>query len=257
MVPANRAEQTVFIFGKEIKLQSPVYKRIPRLDPAIIERAKHINVADLHEGLGPVIGRQCLMQPQMRALFPTARLCGQAITSFNFPGDNLMLHAAFRVAEPGDIMVLTNGGSPHGALWGEIASYYSRIRKLGGAVIDGATRDTRQIAEMAFPVFASHVSVSYPGKRGPGAVNVPVVLAGVTVKPGDLMVGDADGIIVIPPAHVETAIRNAEARMAKEAELKRRLDEGQTLYDVTGMKSLFEAADILEIDGTWSDSVNH
>lgn len=234
-------------------MQSVVYKRIPRLDPVLIERAKRINVADLHEGLGPVIGRQCLMQPQMRALFPTARVCGQAITSFNFPGDNLMLHAAFRVAEPGDILVLTNGGSPQGALWGEIASYYSRIRKLGGAVIDGATRDTSQITEMAFPVFASHVSVSYPGKRGPGAVNVPVVVAGATVNPGDLIVGDADGVIVIPPSHIEVAIRNAEARMAKEAELKRRLDEGRTLYDLTGMKALFEAAAIEEIDAIWSD----
>jgi 4-hydroxy-4-methyl-2-oxoglutarate aldolase len=234
-------------------LPSVVYKRIPRIGPALIERAKRINVADLHEGLGPVIGRQCLMQPQIRALFPSARVCGQAITSFNFPCDNLMLHAAFRVAEAGDILVLTNGGSPQGALWGEIATYYSQIRKLGGAVIDGATRDTLQITEMGFPVFASHVSVSYPGKRGPGAVNVPVVMAGATVNPGDLIVGDADGVMVIPPDHVETAVRNAEARMAKEAEIKRRLDEGQTLYDVAGMKALFEAADIVEIDRIWSD----
>jgi 4-hydroxy-4-methyl-2-oxoglutarate aldolase len=234
-------------------LPSLVYKRIPRIEPALIERAKRINVADLHEGLGPVIGRQCLMQPQMRALFPTARVCGQAITSFNFPGDNLMLHAAFRVAEAGDILVLTNGGSPQGALWGEIATYYSQIRKLGGAVIDGATRDTLQITEMGFPVFASHISVSYPGKRGPGAVNVPVVMAGATVNPGDLIVGDADGVIVIPREHVETAVRNAEARVAKEAEIKRRLDEGQTLYDVAGMKALFEAADIVEIDSMWTD----
>jgi 4-hydroxy-4-methyl-2-oxoglutarate aldolase len=234
-------------------LQSVVYKRIPRLDPALIERARRINVADLHEGLGPVVGRQCLMRPEMRAVFPAARVCGQAITSFNFPGDNLMLHAAFRVAEPGDVLVLTNGGSPQGALWGEIASHYSRIRKLSGAVIDGATRDTLQITEMGFPVFASYISVSYPGKRGPGAVNVPVTVAGVTVNPGDLVVGDADGVIAIPPAQVETAVSNAEARMAKEAEIKRKLDDGKTLYEVAGMKALFEAAGIVEIDAIWSD----
>jgi 4-hydroxy-4-methyl-2-oxoglutarate aldolase len=234
-------------------LQSVVYKRIPRLDPALIERASRINVADLHEGLGPVVGRQCLMRPEMRAVFPAARVCGQAITSFNFPGDNLMLHAAFRVAEPGDVLVLTNGGSPQGALWGEIASYYSRIRKLGGAVIDGATRDTVQITGMGFPVFASYISVSYPGKRGPGAVNVPVAVAGVTVNPGDLVVGDADGVLAIPPAQVETAVSNAESRMAKEADIKRKLDEGKTLYEVAGLKPLFEAAGIVEIDGIWSD----
>ena len=234
-------------------MQSVVYKQIPRLEARLIERAKRINVADLHEALGPVVGRQCLMRPEMRAIFPAARVCGQAITSFNFPGDNLMLHAAFRVAEPGDVLVLTNGGSPQGALWGEIASYYSRIRKLSGAVIDGATRDTVQITEMGFPVFASYISVSYPGKRGPGAVNVPVAVAGVTVNPGDLVVGDADGVIAIPPAQVETAVSNAEARMAKEAEVKRKLDEGKTLYEVAGMKALFEVAGIVEIDGVWSD----
>jgi 4-hydroxy-4-methyl-2-oxoglutarate aldolase len=234
-------------------LQSVVYKRIPRLDPALIERARRINVADLHEGLGPVIGRQCLMRPEMRAVFPTARLCGQAITSFNFPGDNLMLHAAFRVTEPGDVLVLSNGGSPQGALWGEIASYYSRIRKLSGAVIDGATRDTLQITEMGFPVFASYISVSYPGKRGPGAVNVPIAVAGVTVNPGDLIVGDADGVLAIPPAQVETAVSNAEARMAKEAGIKRKLDNGETLYDITNMKPVFEAAGIVEIDRMWNE----
>lgn len=234
-------------------MSSVVYKRIPRLDQALIERARKINVADLHEGLGPVIGRQCLMQPHMRALFPAARTCGQAITSFNFPGDNLMLHAAFRVAEPGDVLVLSNGGSPQGALWGEIASYYSRAQKLAGAVVDGASRDSLQISRMEFPVFATYVSVSYPGKRGPGAVNVPVTVAGVTVNPGDLIVGDADGVMAIPPQHVETAVVNAEARMAKEAAIKRRIDGGETLYDITNLKSAFEAASIVEIDGVWSD----
>jgi 4-hydroxy-4-methyl-2-oxoglutarate aldolase len=234
-------------------LQSVVYKKIPRIDASLIERAKRINVADLHEALGPVAGRQCLMRPEMRAIFSAARVCGQAITSFNFPGDNLMLHAAFRVAEAGDVLVLSNGGSPQGALWGEIASYYSRIRKLGGAVIDGAARDTVQITEMGFPVFASYVSVSYPGKRGPGAVNVPITVCGVTVNPGDLVVGDADGVIAIAPAQVETAVSNAEARMAKEAEIKRKLDDGKTLYEVAGMKALFEAAGIVEVDGTWRD----
>ena len=118
-------------------------------------------------------------------------------------------------------------------------------------MIDGATRDTVQITEMRFPVFTSYLSVSYPGKRGPGAVNVPVAVAGVTVNPGDLVVGDADGVIAIPPAQVETAVSNAEARMAKQAVVKRKLDEGKSLYDVAGMKKLFEAAGIVEIDGIW------
>jgi 4-hydroxy-4-methyl-2-oxoglutarate aldolase len=198
-------------------LPSLVYKKIQRLDPALIERASHINVADLHEGLGPVTGRQCLMQPQMRVLFPTARICGQAITSFNFPGDNLMLHAAFRVAEPGDILVLTNGGSPQGALWGD-RDLLSPDQETGRR---GKTRVTRcRSPKWDFRSSLRIFRVSYPGKRGPGAVNVPVVVAGATINPGDLIVGDAEGVIAIPPAQVETGVRNAEARMAKKAEQK-------------------------------------
>lgn len=233
-------------------MQSVVYKQIPRVNLALIERAKQINVADFHEALGPVLGRQCLMQPQMRPLFKTARVCGLAITSYNFPGDNLMLHAAFRVAEEGDVLVITNGGSSDGAMWGEMATYYSRIRRLAGAVIDGAARDSRQVSEAEFPVFASHIAVSYPGKRGPGAVNVPVVVAGVTVNPGDLVVGDADGVIVIPPQEIEPAIARAEARMAKEAAVKQKLDDGQTMYDAMGLESAFRAAGIVELNGTWN-----
>ena len=233
-------------------MQSVVYTRIPRIDPALIDRAKQINVADLHEALGPILGRQYLMQPQMRALFQSARICGPAITSYNFPGDNLMLHAAFRVAQAGDVLVLTNGGNREGAMWGEMATYYSRIRQLNGAIIDGSARDSLQVCEAGFPVFASHVAVSYPGKRGPGAVNVPVVVAGVAVNPGDLIVGDADGVIVIPPQHIETAIVNAEARMAKEAAIKQRLDEGLTMYDAMGLEAAFNAAGIVQIDGTWN-----
>lgn len=233
-------------------MQSVVYKRIPRVDAALIERAKQINVADFHEALGPILGRQCLMQPQMRPLFKTARVCGLAITSYNFPGDNLMLHAAFRVAEAGDVLVITNGGSPEGAMWGEMATYYSRIRRLAGAVIDGSARDSRQVSEVEFPVFASHIAVSYPGKRGPGAVNVPVVVAGVTVNPGDLIVGDADGVIVIPPQEIEPAIAKAEARMAKEAVVKRKLDNGETMYDAMGLEAAFSAAGIVELEGTWN-----
>lgn len=235
-------------------MQSVVYSRIPRINPALIERAKKINVADFHEALGPVLGRQCLMQTHMRALFRAARICGPAITSYNFPGDNLMLHAAFRVAEAGDVLVITNGGSPEGAMWGEMATYYGRIRRLAGAVIDGSARDSRQVCEAEFPVFASHIAVSYPGKRGPGSVNSPVVVAGVTVHPGDLVVGDADGVIVIPPQEIEPAIAKAEARMAKEAAVKRKLDQGQSMYDAMDLEAVFSAAGIVEIDTTWNGS---
>ncbi|MEC7256307.1 MAG: dimethylmenaquinone methyltransferase, partial [Pseudomonadota bacterium] len=118
------------------------YTRIPRIDPALIARAAQNTVADLHEGLGAIAGRQALMQPGMRPVWTGAKTCGQAVTCFNYPGDNLLLHVAAKLAEPGDVIVATNGGSAQGALWGDMITYYAQKKGLTGAVIDGAARDT-------------------------------------------------------------------------------------------------------------------
>ena len=231
-----------------------VYTQVPRIEPALIERAGALSVADLHEGLGAVLGRQCLMRPAMRPVYEGARLCGQAITCFNYPGDNLMLHAAIRVARAGDVIVATNGGDAQGALWGEMVTHYARLRGLGGAVIDGAARDVDAVREMRFPVFSTAVCASHPEKRGPGSANVPVAVAGAMVAPGDLIVGDGDGVLAIPPEHLAAAIEGAEARMAREAGFRDRLAAGETMYDLLGLEADMQAAGIREIDGTWRDA---
>jgi len=231
-----------------------IYTQVPRIEPALIERARALSVADLHEGLGAVLGRQCLLRPAMRPLFKGARLCGQAITCFNYPGDNLLLHAAIRVARAGDVIVATNGGDAQGALWGEMVTHYAQLRGLGGAVIDGAARDVDSVREMRFPVFSTVISASHPEKRGPGSANVPVSVAGVRVEPGDLIVGDGDGVLAIPPEHLAAAIESAETRMAKETALRERLASGATMYDLLGLDAQVKAAGIDEIEGTWRDA---
>ncbi|RAI02417.1 dimethylmenaquinone methyltransferase [Acuticoccus sediminis] len=230
-----------------------VYTKIPRIDRDLIARAARQTVADLHEGLGAVAGRQCLLGPKMRPVWNGAKVCGQAVTCFNYPGDNLMLHAALRLAEPGDVVVATNGGEVQGALWGDMATLFAQLKGLGGAVIDGSARDSASVAEMGFPVFASVISVSHPEKRGPGSANVPVVVCGITVHPGDLIVGDADGVLAIPPELVETAVAGAEARSAKEEAMRARLKEGATMFDLLNLQPLFEAAGIVEVEGAWND----
>lgn len=229
-----------------------VYTRIPRIDPALIEQARDIRVADMHEALGPVLGRQCLMTSNMRPVWRGARICGQAVTCYNYPGDNLMLHAAVRCAEAGDVIIATNGGSAQGALWGDMVTYYSRMRGLGGAVIDGAARDTADVTEMGFPVFSTAISVSHPEKRSPGAVNVPVVAGGVTVSPGDLILADDDGVLAIPPAHLAEAITRAEARARLEESLRGKLDQGGTMFDLLNLAPALAAAGVEEVDGTWN-----
>ncbi len=231
-----------------------IYTEIPRIDPALIARARAQRVADLHEGMGAVRGRQGLMAPAMRPLFPGAQLCGQAVTCYNYPGDNLMLHVAARLAQPGDIVVATNGGGAQGALWGDMITYYARLRGIGGAVIDGAARDSGPIREMGFPVFSTAISVSHPEKRSPGSVNVPVSVAGAIVHPGDLIVGDDDGVLVIPPDCLEAAVARAEARAAQEEAMRAELRAGATMFDLLGLEAVVEAAGIARIEGTWQQA---
>lgn len=228
-----------------------IYNQIPRIDPQLIERARQISVADLHEGLGAIVGRQSLMSVAMRPMFQGARICGQAVTSFNYPGDNLMLHVAANLAEAGDVVVATNGGSAQGALWGDVITHYAQTKGLAGAVIDGAARDSDRLREMGFPVFSTAVSVSHPEKRGPGSVNVPMVVAGVTVYPGDLIVADGDGVLVVSPKDLGAALDNAEARLAKEQEFRTELEAGNSMYNILGLEAELIKAGVEFVDGSW------
>lgn len=230
-----------------------VYSDIPAIDPALLERAKGFAMADLHEGLGAVAGREGLMAPAMRPLFQGARICGQAVTCYNYPGDNLMLHVAIKLAKPGQIVVATNGGSSQGALWGEMVTVFSRLKGLGGAVVDGAIRDTAPIAEMGFPVFSTSISASHPEKRGPGSANVPVVVAGITVNPGDVIVGDNDGVLVIPPRFLKAAMDAAQSRVDKETGFRAKLQEGKTMFELLNLQPLLDAAGVVQKPGIWRD----
>lgn len=229
------------------------YTQIPRIDKELLKRAVTISVADLHEGLGAVAGRQCLMQPQMRPMHPGRPICAQAITCYSYPGDNLMLHIAAKLAQPGDALVITNGGTPHGAMWGDVMTFFCQQKGIVGAVIDGPARDTDRIAEMGFPVYSTSISVSHPEKRGPGAVNVPIVVAGVNVNPGDVIVADSDGVMAIPPHLLEAGIANAEARIAREDAIRKRITGGEALFDIMGLTKDVESAGIQEIKGKWCD----
>lgn len=228
-----------------------IYNRIPEVDAGLLARAAQFGVADLHEGMGPVAGRMCLMSPAMRPIAAGQRLCGQAVTAWNYPGDNLMIHAALNVAQAGHVLVFTNGGSAQGALWGDVACGFAVKKGVAGAIVHGATRDTDAIRELGFPVWTTAVSVEHPEKRGPGAVNVPVVVDGVLVEPGDVIVGDADGVLVIPRDLLEATVAKAEARAEAEKVFRARIQAGEKLIDILGMRAVIEAAGIEQIDGTW------
>lgn len=236
--------------------KSVIYTQIPRPDPDLVARAAQFGVADLHEGLGEIAGRMCLMSPAMRPIAPGQKVCGPAITAWNFPGDNLAIHAALWTAEAGDVLVLTNGGGHQGALWGDVACHHAAKKGLAGTVVHGATRDTDAICELGYPVWSTAISVEHPKKRGPATVNVPVTIDNVRVEPGDLICGDGDGVLVIPRALTAMAVENAEARAAKEVGFREKIAQGELLFDILGMRKVVEELQIDIVEGTWKDAAD-
>jgi 4-hydroxy-4-methyl-2-oxoglutarate aldolase len=227
--------------------------RIPLPDPALVAEAATFALADLHESLGAVQGRMCLMSARMRPLIAGQRISGAAVTSYNFPGDNLMIHVALNVAQRGQILVLTNGGGTQGALWGDVACTFAAHKGIAGVVADGPVRDIDALREMNFPVWATAISPSHPEKRGPGSVNVPVVVDGVLVEPGDVIVADGDGVLVIPQAHLARTLEGARQRAAKEVAIRARIKAGESLFEILNMDAAVKAAGIAVVDKTWRE----
>lgn len=234
-------------------LRSVIYRDIPRPDSGLIARAAEFGVADLHGALGMIAGRMCLMSPNMNPIAPNQRLCGPAIIAWNYPGDNLAIHAALDTAQAGDVLVFTNGGGHQGSLWGDVACGFAVKKGVAGAVVHGAVRDTDAVRDLGFPVWATHISVEQPDKRGPAAVNVPIVIDGVLVEPGDIVAADADGVVVIPRALLAHTVEGAEARAANEATIRARIAAGELPLDILGIRKTIEALGIEQIEGTWED----
>jgi 4-hydroxy-4-methyl-2-oxoglutarate aldolase len=228
-----------------------IYRRIPAADPELVAEAGRYAIADLHEALGSVAGRMGLMTPRMRPTAPGHRIVGQAVTAYNFPGDNLMIHKALQLAQAGQVLVLTNGGGEHGALWGDVAGTFAKKKGIAGVIVDGPARDVDELRGMELPVWATSISPSHPQKRGPGAVNVPVVCDGVLVNPGDIIAADGDGVLVIPLEQLRNAIEGARTRSGKETVIRGRVAAGESLFDILGMQALIEAAGIPERDDVW------
>lgn len=234
-------------------MKSVCYSDIPAVDAALLAKAGALAVSDLHEALGPIAGRRALLTPAMRPLINGSRAFGQAVTCEAYPGDNLAIHLALHVVKKGQILVFTNGGSADGALWGELAATMALRKGVAGVVVDGAIRDTDALRAMNFPVWSTIISPSHPEKRGPAAVNVPVVCGGVTINPGDLIVADSDGVLAIPPAMIAEAAEGAIARMGKEAQVKKAVAEGKALFEILGMDKVAAAAGVEMRQGTWLD----
>jgi len=234
-------------------MSSIVYTKIPPCDPELVRQAAACGVADMHEALGAIVGRQALMSPRMRPLNPGLRIAGQAVIAFNFDGDNLMMHRALRLASAGQVLVTSNGGASRGAQWGEMATLNARCKGLAGVIVDGDVRDADAIMAMRFPVWSTAISPSHAEKRGPGAVNVPIVCAGALVEPGDVIVADGDGVIAVPLEHLARAVAGALQYGAREKIWRPQIEAGTDLYELARMQAAIDAAKVEERDFSWAE----
>jgi 4-hydroxy-4-methyl-2-oxoglutarate aldolase len=173
----------------------------------------------------------CVCDPALNAAWPGARVAGPAFTIRGVGGDNLALHHAVLAAPPGCVLVADLGGAAHGH-WGEILAVAAQQRGIAGLVIDGGVRDVDGLARMGFPVFARAITVRGTSKDHPGDFNVPVRIGGVIVHSGDLVVGDADGVIALPSDAVAEIITRSDQRIRDEHRILAALRQGSTTVDL-------------------------
>jgi 4-hydroxy-4-methyl-2-oxoglutarate aldolase len=191
-----------------------------------------LGVATVHEAQG----RSGLMRPYMRPIYPAARVSGAAVTVLSHPGDNLMIHAAIEVCRPGDVLVVAPMSESTDGMFGELLAVCCRAHGIAGLVIDAGVRDTADLAAMDFPVWAKAISAQGTVKASAGSVNVPIVCAGAAVNPGDLIVGDADGVVVVSRASAAETARLGVERRAKEEKTRERLSQGELGVDFYGLR---------------------
>jgi 4-hydroxy-4-methyl-2-oxoglutarate aldolase len=180
-------------------------------------------------------GQKGMIDPSIRPAWPGARLLGRAATVDCPPGDNLMLHIAVAHAQPGVIIVATVGGYMSAGAWGEILTAAAQARGIAGLVIDGAVRDIDAIRETQFPVFSRGLAIGSCTKERSGKVDVPIQFGGATVRPGDLILGDADGLVVLEQEHLDAVHETAVGRRRRESEIITQLREGRTTIELLGL----------------------
>jgi len=201
-------------------------------------------VATVHEAQG----RTGLMRPYMRPLYLTARVAGPAVTVSCHPGDNLMIHAAIEVCKPGDVLVVATTSESTDGMFGELLAVSCRAHNVAGLIIDAGVRDTADIVAMQFPVWAKAVSAQGTVKASPGSVNVPIVCAGALVSPGDVIVADADGVVVVARSAAAEIGALGEQRRQKEEKVRERLASGELGVDFYGLRAKLKELGVEYVD---------
>ncbi|HEV8430322.1 MAG TPA: 4-carboxy-4-hydroxy-2-oxoadipate aldolase/oxaloacetate decarboxylase [Pyrinomonadaceae bacterium] len=221
-----------------------IVRSISRPSAEIVRTLGTQGVATIHEAQA----RSGLMQPYMRPIYATARVAGPAVTISSPPGDNLMIHAAIEVCQPGDVLVVAPISESTDGMFGELLGTSCVAHGIAGLVIEAGVRDVADLTAMNFPVWSKAISAQGTVKASAGSVNVDVVCAGVVVHPGDIIVGDQDGVVVVPRERAEEVARLGGERIAKEEKTRTRLRAGELGVDFYGLREKLKELGVEYID---------
>lgn len=212
--------------------QHIVKRMIQRADPAVVTGLGEAGTATVHEA----IGRRGYLGPELRPIQQGTKVAGSAVTVLSHPGDNIMIHAAVEVCQPGDLLVVTNTAPSTHGMFGDLLASSLMARGVVGLVMDAGVRDTMDLRAMGFFVWTRHVSCEGTVKNTPGSVNVPISINGVIIEPGDVICADDDGVVAVPRSEAAWALDKSNARLASEEATRSRLQAGELGLDMYGLR---------------------
>lgn len=221
-----------------------IVRHIPRPETGILNALLTSGVATVHEALG----RTGLMNPYLRPLYQRVAVAGPAVTISCHPGDNLMLHAALDICEPGDVLVVAPVVESSHGMFGALLGTCCQTLGIAGLIIDAGVRDASDLIDMRFPVWAKLVCAQGTTKNASGSVNLPLTCAGELVFSGDIIVADFDGVVVVPAAAAADVAQAALSRHAREQEDRQRLVAGELTMDVYGFRDKLREVGVTYVD---------
>lgn len=213
-----------------------ILKNIPAANEELVKQLAQCSVATVHEALGQIGALDSSIKPLIRDM----KMCGRAITVKCFERDNIMLIKAISMAKRGDVIIADMGSCVNEGPFGEVLAVDALTHGVAGLVVNCSVRDSEAVIRRGFPVFSAGLSVRGTSKATLGTINHPISIGGITVYPGDYVLGDADGVVVIPHDRIKEAIEKSVAREEKEAKVMERLQAGESLFDIYDYQKVFD-----------------